>query len=182
MNNTHCYCPSQEPKKLAKLGDRLAKLLVKEFSKPKCKGYTPLLCYSGMSGTAIATSMSLSLAKNYEKFEFYMAYARKKNERSHGDTVEYSSAASNKNYMLVFVDDFISSGETFYYTIEKVVKKIYRDMAINVFYDNDCEDAKILTILKGDRESDTQGWAGYQDIFHTWEMIKNKVHKVDDRN
>jgi orotate phosphoribosyltransferase len=81
----------------------------------------PILCYSGMSGVAAATALSLALLELNPKFKFRMAYVRKKGEDSHGNSVEHDledhTDTEWEKTFLVFVDDFVSSGASRKYVV-----------------------------------------------------------------
>lgn len=97
----------------------------REFTTGKLIGYTPLLVYSGMSGIAYATAISLHLYKEFPDFYFDMAYVRKPKEDSHGRGVEYTmpSSVSKKRRVkrfVVFIDDCVDTGATHRRTIRKL--------------------------------------------------------------
>lgn len=72
----------------------------------------PMLAYRGMSGTTAAISITSHIPEEYAPY-YARVYVRKKNERSHGSSVEYSDIYSHKREVVVIVcDDFISSGTT----------------------------------------------------------------------
>lgn len=70
----------------------------------------PVLVYSGMSGVAAATALSIAL--DNIGVEFGMIYVRKENEESHGEKIEYEIPDRFNSRTYIFVDDFIASGET----------------------------------------------------------------------
>lgn len=89
-------------------------------------GLIPLLLYSGMSGIALATAISIALWRDH-KMEPMMMYVRKPDEDSHGSRVESSKGLFTQikwneeehkhtkkdvRRLVVFVDDFICSGRT----------------------------------------------------------------------
>lgn len=84
----------------------------------------PIFCYSGYSG--ITHGQAIARAWIALSREFGEAYARKAEEKSHGRGVEwgFSSDAARraKKQVLVFVDDFISSGKTRGYVLATVRK------------------------------------------------------------
>jgi orotate phosphoribosyltransferase len=118
MYSTH-YSAAQDPARLARIADRNATKLI-EYMTANYPDCIPVLMYRGMSGIANATAVSLALhAKGYKKHR--MIYVRKKNEDSHGCDVETSVSFTDPDkVVLVFVDDFISSGETFKAVAKKV--------------------------------------------------------------
>lgn len=92
------------------------------------KDRVPVLVYAGMSGIASATVLSLELHKH--GVVFGMVYVRKVGEQSHGYGIEYSLPVPHmlyqEEYMRlepVFVDDFISTGETMRYCISRLREK-----------------------------------------------------------
>jgi orotate phosphoribosyltransferase len=115
--STH-YSFGLEPTKLAKWAKDMAKSLTQK-RKP---GQSYVLCYSGMSGISLATALALEYAKKDKTLG--MMYVRKKGEKSHGCTVESEMRDTKKNVMFVFVDDFVSTGETRNYTINQARKEL----------------------------------------------------------
>lgn len=77
-----------------------------------------VLVYSGMSGISAATALSLAL---YERSKDHsMIYIRKSNEVSHGESIECENFYSLENATFLFVDDFIQSGTTRDYCLNKL--------------------------------------------------------------
>lgn len=70
------------------------------------------LCYAGMSGTAHATALALACHRLDPDMCVGMVYVRKEEEQSHGLPLEYSYPANSHKHF-IFVDDHISSGNTF---------------------------------------------------------------------
>jgi orotate phosphoribosyltransferase-like protein len=68
------------------------------------------LVYQGMSGISAATGIVMAQLMGYGK-KSQQFYVRKNDESSHGDNIEYSSNF-HKAQVFVFVDDFLSSGQT----------------------------------------------------------------------
>lgn len=81
--------------------------------------YQYALVYSGMSGIALATAVSLELLTAYNVL-IDMIYVRKQGETSHGDSIETSIDLETKNLRLIFIDDFIESGKTLAYVLDRV--------------------------------------------------------------
>ena len=80
--------------------------------------YYPVLFYRGMSGVSHASWLSAFLLG---KLEHGQLYIRKKKEVSNGVDVEQSlSIHSHTNIVLVFVDDFICSGDTLMTCLKKI--------------------------------------------------------------
>lgn len=79
----------------------------------------PIFCYSGMSGVAHATALSMAWLRRYGP-TFGMVYVRKRSEShdTHGKPVEYSiGQVQHCLARLVFVDDTVCSGRTLEYTM-----------------------------------------------------------------
>ena len=72
--------------------------------------YQPVLVYSGMSGIAAATALSIAL--DNIGVQFGMIYVRKENEKSHGHVTEYEIPEGFDSCTYIFVDDFICEGDT----------------------------------------------------------------------
>lgn len=87
-------------------------------------GEVPVLCFTGFSGSATATAISLEWTRRGIKHG--SAYIRKTEERSHGTSVEYMMPNFDEEIILpVFVDDHISSGATFRRVMEKLVSSFH---------------------------------------------------------
>lgn len=85
----------------------------------------PVLVYSGFSGSTFA--MAISIAMHKLKVPFEQMYIRKPDEKSHGQEIESSQLNYNaKEYILVFVDDFISLGNTLDYVLKKSMESFER--------------------------------------------------------
>jgi orotate phosphoribosyltransferase len=97
--------------------------LIKTAMALKFPGHIPVLLYSGMSG--VAHAMYLSNLMHSRRFKHEHIYIRKKREKSHGRPVEYSAFKCDdfkkQKYVLVFVDDFISTGSTVNYCLSRVI-------------------------------------------------------------
>lgn len=77
-----------------------------------------VLVYSGMSGISAATALSLAL---YERSKDHsMVYIRKEFETTHGESVECESFYNLENATFFFVDDFIQSGATRDFCLDKL--------------------------------------------------------------
>lgn len=118
---TH-YSFAQTPRKLYAWA-KVAAHAVREEAKALKK--TPVLCYCGMSGTAMATAVEMAMAfRAKEECELGMIYVRKKGEKSHGSPVETSAGKAcsfdPETHFFIFVDDFVCHGGTFEYVERKV--------------------------------------------------------------
>lgn len=82
-------------------------------------GY-PILCYSGFSGITSATLLAYFIQ---QRMRVEQLYVRKPNESSHGSHIEYSTRRLNGG-VLIFVDDFVETGETLSYVTGEVNKWI----------------------------------------------------------
>ncbi len=106
MNNTH-YSLAFKPTELRRWAVREAKRLANLFVNTKG---LPVLVYTGLSGISTATALALELDQYQVKFA--MAYVRKGRENSHGCDLEYTNNLARGEYYMVFVDDFVSMGDT----------------------------------------------------------------------
>lgn len=108
--STH-YSRAQRAKDLTTWAANAAASLARQFA---VVDGTPVLCYSGMSGVALATALEIELYNNHPSFKFDMAYVRKVGERSHGQGVEHNIRGIFRagEHIGVFVDDMIDSGDT----------------------------------------------------------------------
>ena len=112
ISETH-YAPTQSMAKLASLASEGAQLLREQGLNTN----ETVLVYRGMSGVSFATAVGLALGGSSVGF----AYIRKDGEDSHGFEVEYRGRVGQwKNF--VFVDDFVSSGETFRACRDKMIE------------------------------------------------------------
>ncbi len=107
------YSNAFKTPRLLKWADRMAASLAKLYEKRESR---PIFTYSGMSGIATATALSLAIARSNNPFCYGMMYVRKEYEQCHGSPIEYDFnfdeyyIGSNGDF--VFVDDFIRSGTT----------------------------------------------------------------------
>lgn len=92
-------------------------------------GEIPVLCYTGMSGIATASAISLWLMVNHPEFLFYMIYVRKEEEQSHGSRIEHNFPYIDDSnhvqfagykFCLAFVDDLVCSGKTRDYVFTRI--------------------------------------------------------------
>lgn len=135
MKMTH-YSSAQHIKDLAREMPSRASELVFAFSDTgSFAGNVPVLVYSGMSGIAHATALAMALNEKFPEFEFGMAYVRKREEISHGREVEYSlpdSMEQGTTGLLVFVDDFVSSGRTAQFALSRALTFIDAEFKLNI--------------------------------------------------
>jgi len=158
------YSFGQKPYKLVEWSLLMANEIKKTFDDGKV---FPVLIYSGMSGISLCTAVANSFYSLYEE-NLYMAYVRKEGERSHGSIIEweylhrdlpFSNVDENGKPMtffclpkdikigcrlpicLIFVDDFVSSGET----LMRCVRK-FKD-GINARSDVQFKTKKVLLCL-----------------------------------
>lgn len=120
--STH-YSKAQDPAHMSSWAQRAAIQLVEMWKGKELR--VPVLLYSGMSGVASATALSLELA--VRDIKFGMMYVRKVGEQSHGMAVEHYlppvlEDEGFKRYEPVFVDDFTACGDTMRYCL-KVLKQ-----------------------------------------------------------
>jgi orotate phosphoribosyltransferase len=81
----------------------------------------PIFCYRGMSGVSHATMIATQYYMEHGN-SFAMFYCRKPNEKSNSSRKnEYSCGYSDieGKFIVVFVDDFIDSGETVKIVVNK---------------------------------------------------------------
>lgn len=115
------YSKAQKPGALRDYAVEAAARIISHFHGKRA---TPVLCYTGMSGTATATALSLALHAQCPEFTFGMCYVRKANERSHGSMEELDWTGDKEPPLSherigVFVDDFVSCGNT----LRRVVRR-----------------------------------------------------------
>lgn len=110
------YSTGQQAVRLWPTATHFAEKLI-EYFKKQGKGTIPLFMYRGMSGVSGATAVMLALHKDNPDFRYGMAYVRKPNEDSHSCGLVVSEwvglLQKDEKYVPVFIDDFISSGDTF---------------------------------------------------------------------
>lgn len=115
-NFTSHYSNSMNPIELSEIADDFTKKLLHLFP---CSNF--VLCYSGMSGITSATILGLKL-QVVDRLAGMM-YVRKTHEKSHGIPVEIQSFDLKNKYKAIrplFVDDFVSGGDTFRYVVKQV--------------------------------------------------------------
>ena len=136
------YSKAQSPKEMYSFAKKAAKALIEWADK---NNYHPVLCYSGMSGIATATAISIALHNKRPSFEYGMIYVRKENEKSHGFRTEMANADCG---VLVFVDDFIDSGDTMKYVCAKVSECSPEVVQLEII-------PKLLSGVRGAADSET---------------------------
>ena len=167
------YSLGQRPLLLAswakKAATQLRKTLEKEFG-PDAR---PIFVYRGMSGIAHATALSLEWERRSRSWMRQLpgsfAYVRKPNEKSHGCEVEFEIAPNLDNAPIipVFVDDFVSSGETRVRTMRAFhMQAPYRLMASDFM--NISQVRFIQAIATSDSRSD-EAFVSVQ----SWETMKS---------
>lgn len=131
---TNHYSFAQETLQLISHANDAAEMIMKDF--PENGDKIPVLCYSGMSGIAHATAISIAL--QMRNVPFGMVYVRKRNERTNSEhSVEVNIPLLNgKTGIMVFVDDFISSAKTMVYVFLKIIKS-NRAAYLKTTYSND---------------------------------------------
>lgn len=77
----------------------------------------PVLCYTGFSGITTATMLAHYLIDDIRVEHLYV---RKEDETHHGFPIEYSSVVDMEEAVPIFVDDFMESGSTVLYVMERV--------------------------------------------------------------
>ena len=89
---------------------------------------TPVLCYAGMSGVAMATALELALVQLPKPIVTQMAYVRKRGEKSHGHPIEKSTVADalfdTDTHFYIYVDDFVTHGGTFAWVDKRLKGRI----------------------------------------------------------
>lgn len=106
------------------MAEARAKKFIKWFRRrSKTNPIIPVLVYTGMSGTSMATALAMYIRILAPNLKFHMVYIRKDNEDSHGAKVEHTLSKYHDRdvqHVGVFVDDLISSGETLQRCRDKV--------------------------------------------------------------
>ena len=125
---------------------------------------TPYLVYTGMSGIALATAVSMQYTMKYGE-QLRMIYVRKENEVTHGDPLEVNFnkiIETEKEPLLIFVDDFIHSGRT----INNMLKALKRKN-----FNTNCKHETLM--LDGDNGYGSFGEAGIR-----YDSESNKYHHI----
>lgn len=100
--------PTQEWKQLSTYADKVSDQLIKQFKKPI------VLCYTGMSGTALATATFIALNQKKFKYTIGMIFVRKEDEPSNsGNKLHHHNGELIDDAEYIFVDDQIGKGKTF---------------------------------------------------------------------
>jgi hypothetical protein len=108
-----------------------------------------VLFYSGMSGVASATALSIVMDDDHNfPVITAMVYVRKLGEVSHGIHIESSiinTIEPAHRLVPIFVDDFVCNGTTFKY-VKREVAKYVRDNTV-LFYDYNANSIKFFDKL-----------------------------------
>lgn len=101
------YSKALKPNDLYEVAQNRAKEIVATVTEKD-----PILVFTGFSGIALATAVSIELSKL--NFEFHMLMVRKEGESNHchGESIQSSISRIHKDCCFIFVDDFIDSGKT----------------------------------------------------------------------
>lgn len=141
---TH-YSWAQSASKLDMFAQIHCKNLMNHFCE---KNVHVVLCYTGLSGTALCTALMMEIYKKNKKrknkLNYTMMYVRKENEESHGSDIEEGNwdetslslyeISQKKEIKFVFVDDFIDTGST----LRKMVRIIKKNTNINMTFSVCC--------------------------------------------
>lgn len=114
MSTSTHYSIGLEAKKLHKWAKKTALNVVKDYRARRVQPASRIvLAFTGMSGTTLATALSLAI---YEltagKIVTNQVYVRKQGEDSHGYMCEYTDDVNFKRDYVLFVDDFVDTGAT----------------------------------------------------------------------
>lgn len=119
--NINCkshYGSSMNPHYMAEWGRTIAK----EVDALIADGKFPILVYRGMSGTTAATAISMFINKT-DNVDFGTVYVRKKNEKSHGSSIEHSRIIlGERKPVWIICDDFICTGGTALEILKAITK------------------------------------------------------------
>lgn len=128
MNHTHYVSGTMHGTWLRRFGADAARYIID--TKPH---YNPILLYTGMSGTSLATAVAIELDRLEQNS--YQAYVRKDTEESHswrqiertyGDDWAKAEAIPRQFY---FIDDFVDSGKTLTFCVNRL-KKTFPNVVI----------------------------------------------------
>lgn len=137
-------------------------------------GKFPILIYRGMSGVATATTIANNMTSTCGD-DFAMMYVRKKNEKSHGQRVEYTKFfPKDREIVWIFCDDFISSGKT---TLE-VVKAISKYQNVVIPFDS----IRYALVLEGARWEESHKVNGLKDALCNHSCYADTIMKRMRRN
>lgn len=136
-HNTH-YGASMSPDQMHDWAKNAAKQIrILQESDPFCRDKRPAFFYSGMSGVAAATALSVMLS-SADELNPGMVYVRKPGEKSHGEPVEMRGFAGcddvRRDFFFVFCDDFISTGDTFVRVVKKVQNRFQMRIGIDSIF------------------------------------------------
>lgn len=112
------YSKAQKISELIPWSHKIAKYIHENFKNVN-DDEIPVLIYSGMSGTALATALACAYYNVSGGKTIHMMYVRKDSELNdcHGDKLECETLGrfheTGYNIHAIFVDDFVSSGATF---------------------------------------------------------------------
>ncbi len=176
------YSPAQKHEKLAAFAESAANYLLERF--PSLHAGVnewhdaPLLIYRGMSGVATATAVAQHMWRVHG-IELHMCYVRKEDEVSHGGACESDldweywrrGGDGAIRFTPVFVDDFVSSGNT----LKRTLKGAWRFFKLNL------DDLYYLQANAGYSHTYTSGlkWAD-KDMREEWKAERGDVPTVDE--
>lgn len=145
MSLTH-YGASMRPSMLKSQAKRMANILADTYTSKEDR---LVLFYSGMSGVAAATALSLIMnGDRHFPVIAAMIYVRKQGEVSHGIHIESSIInyiEPTHKLVPIFVDDFVCEGKTFKYVKREVAKYVKKNSCL--FYDDKDNSRKFFNSL-----------------------------------
>jgi len=94
------------------------------------------LCYTGMSGIALATSVCMALRPH--AIVPKMFYVRKDTEKSHGRKNEMTDRELPMQTLFIFIDDFISKGDTVNRVFEAIWDEYPDSKHFHIFLVTNC--------------------------------------------
>lgn len=137
------------------------------------EGKFPILVYRGMSGVAAANTIANFMTSQHGT-HYAMMYVRKKNEKSHGQRIEYTTRhQGDREIVWVFCDDFISKGKT----MLDVVKTVSRYFDIEIPFNS----IRYALVLEGARWEESYNVNNLHDAlcnqFGARTMIAKRIRK-----
>lgn len=122
--------PTQEIQSLLAYAEPNAAAIIKYIDKDV------VLCYSGMSGTALATAVFIELSRKKFKHKVGMVFVRKEDEPSNSGNKLHHHQGDLKDAAYIFVDDQISNKAKTFHRVEKGIQEIMPSR-IYGFYDDE---------------------------------------------
>lgn len=163
------YSSAQNPEILIPQARGWAEWFIEKYKKSK---RFPVIVYTGMSGIASATALSMQIYATDPNFRFGMIYVRKPNEKSHGSRIErqFDKKMDGQKNQYIFVDDFICSGAS----MARCLVEIYKNWHASRISKFDASKIDLIEIMR-DPQSESERACTVSKINRQFNHIRDGI-------